>query len=210
MMNISKGWVPTICLVVSLVLSATALFMPWWSIRTSDKLQMTGNTTKAADYMPFQTVVAVDTGANKSIVVPFSELDANQTDTGNLASLFSNTVIVTGVGMALTVVALALTVFSIIRKPFFNQMWIIAALGGILLFVAPLFLASEVPTILAEFNSVIPSSISVVPGSQITGLWGSSQSWIWGAGFGWFLLFTGSLICLIGSVLTRVTLRKTD
>jgi hypothetical protein len=209
-MNVSKNWIPVICLIVSLVFSATALITPWWSIRTSKALQITGNTTKNANYMPFQTVTAVDTGMNKSIVISFKELNASETDIDRLASLFKTAVILTTVGIALTILALALTVLSIVRKHLFSYLWIIAMIGGIVLFIVPLFLATEVQPILTKFNNVLPSDISVVSGSGIADFWGNNQSWAWGAGFGWFMLFTASLICLVAAVLTRTILKRTD
>jgi len=207
-MNVSKNWIPVICLIVSLVFSAIALITPWWSIRTSKTLQITGNTTKTADYMPFQTVTATDTGMNISTVVSFKELDANETDIDRLASLFNTAMIITTVGIALTILALALTVLSIVRKPFFSYLWVIATIGGVVLLMAPLFLATQAQSILTKFNNVMPLDISVVPGSAIAGFWGNNQSWTWGAGFGWFILLTASLICLVAAVLTQTLLKK--
>ncbi len=209
-MNVSKNWIPAICLIVSLVFSCIALITPWWSIRTSKALQITGNITKTADYMPFQTVTAVDTGMNKSIVVSFKELNASETNIDSLASLFNTAVILTTVGIALTILALALTVLSIVRKHLFGYLWIIAMIGGIVLFIVPLFLATNVQPILTKFDNVIPSDISVVSGIGIASFWGNNQSWAWGAGFGWSILLTASLICLVGAVLTRTILKRTD
>jgi hypothetical protein len=114
------------------------------------------------------------------------------------------------VGIALTILALALTVLSIVRKHLFSYLWIIAMIGGIVLFIVPLFLATNVQPILTKFNNVLPSDISVVSGSEIAGFWGNNQSWAWGAGFGWSILLTASLICLVAAVLTRTVLKRTD
>lgn len=209
-MNISKNWIPVICLIVSLIFSAIALITPWWSIRMSKELQITGNTTKTADYMPFQTVMAVDTGMNISAVVSFKELNASETSLNSLASLFTASVIITATGIALTILALALTVLSIIRKPFFNYLWVIAMIGGVLLLIAPLSLAAQAESVLTKFNNVMPADISVIPGSEIVSFWGNNKFWTWGAGFGWFILLTASLICLVAAVLTRTLLKRTD
>ncbi len=208
-MNVSKTWIPVICLMATLILSAIAFITPWWSIRMARELQIVANTTKTTDYMLSQTVVAADTGANMSTVVSFRELDASEKSREDLASLFNITLIIMAIGIALTILALALTVLAIFRKPLFSFFWIITMIGGVVLLIAPLFMALQAQPVLAKLNNVMPSGTSVIPGSEIASFWGNNPSWTWGAGFGWFTLFTASLICLVAAVLTRTLLKRT-
>jgi len=209
-MNVSKNWISVICLIFTLVFSAIALITPWWSIRMAKELQITGNTTKTADYMLSQTVMVTDTGMNISTVVSLNELNASETNKDSLASLFNNVMIITAAGIALAILALVLTVLSIVRKPFFSYLWVITMIGGIVLLIAPLFLAVQAQPILTKFNNVMPLDSSVIPGSEIAGFWGNNRSWTWGAGFGWFILFTASLICLVAAVLIRTLPKRTE
>jgi len=209
MMNL-KNWLPAICMLVPLIFSITALYLPWWSIRTSTTLQITSNTTRTADYMPLQTVVASEVGKNKSVTVSFKDLQENDIEKNDLASLFNTTLIVSAVGTVLTASAFTLTLISVLRKTSFSYTWILATVGAIFLLIAPLYLAAEAPSVLGRFASVIPPDISVLPGSQITSFWGANQSWMWGAGIGWFLQFTASLLGISGAVLVRGLFRKTE
>jgi hypothetical protein len=206
------NWIPVAILVVALIFSIGSLTAPWWSVENPVSDQIRTNVTNNAFYYPSQTIsanhIVPDPNSTLSVTVPFTDLGVNQTNTGELNSVFTIAYDVAVAGVVLIVVALALVATSILRKPLFTFSWILALIAALLMIIAPIYLAAQMPVVLVSLPSTIPAQVAVAPGVDMTGFWGSTQTWTWGAGLGWTLMFTAAFLLLAAVVLIRAIQRK--
>lgn len=204
MIYIKKG-IPTICLIFSLILAVSSLYMPYWGVWNSRADELASNTTKSAYFMPSQNIITGDSKANISIVKPFSEIAENDTNESSLSSLFTVTLNISIAGMVLTVVALILSIFSTLKKKMlFHWTWIIGMIGALLLLLAPFYMVVQITPAFEKFTNVIPAEIGTVTGKQVASFWGGAQTWVWGAGSGWILLFVAALMGFVGSIMINI------
>jgi len=185
----NKNWIPVGVLLAAAILCIGSLYAPWWSIRNPAEQQINTNITNNAFYNPLQTISAnhvepEDNNNTFSVTVPFSELGPNATDTDMLGSIFSTTLYIAVSGMVLVILALALVIVSVLRKPLFAFSWILSLAGTILLLVASIYIVAQMPEAVETLPTVMPSQVAVVSGSNLTGFWGSTKDWTWGAGLG--------------------------
>jgi hypothetical protein len=205
-----KKWIPTACLVVSLILTVSSLYMPWWGVWNSMADQLATNNTKVVYYMPLQTIIAGNAQANVSIAMSFNDLAENDTNKSALSNLFTTALDITIVGMVLTIITLVLIVMTTLRKKPFKHVWLIGIVGAILLFLASFYITQIMPPTFTKFNSIAPSEIGVIPGKQISSFWGSSGIWVWSAGYGWLLLLMSALLGAIGSMLAKQSQERAE
>lgn len=202
-MKLPLNWLPVICLVIAVVLSVASLFSPIWRLQTSRTDQINTNITRNAYYFPSQVVMAEDPSANKSEQVLISDLGGSNTNFGGIAFLFSFTTYLAVAGIVLVIIALGLTIISIIRKPIFNYASITALIGAILMLVDTVYFVATAPSVLSTLNTIMPLDIAQVSGNMIVSLWGSAAGWSWAGGLGLVLLFTGSLFAGSAMLLIR-------
>lgn len=207
-----KDWIPVAVLLFALILSISSLNSPWWTVKTPVSNQIRTNVTNSADYNPSQTISAnhVEQNPNNtvSIVVPFADLAINNTDPIQLNAIFNVVYYLAVPAVILIALTIAVTLFSIFRKPIFSQFWILPFAATILLFIAPVYIAAQMPPVLSELATVMPPQIAIAPGSAVTGFWGSSPDWTWGAGIGWTMMLTAALLSAAAMTLIRAVWKK--
>jgi hypothetical protein len=207
-----KDWISIVVLLFALILSIDALNAPWWTVKTPVSNQIKTNITDSAYYNPSQTISAnhVELSPNNtlSIIVPFAELATNQSDIGQLNSLFNITYYVAIPGVVLILLTLLLMLFSILRKPVFALPWIFPLIATILLLAAPIYLLTQMPPIISKLPTVIPPQVAIASGADMSGFWGSSQEWTWGAGVGWTMMIVSAYLSAASMILIRATTKK--
>ncbi len=207
-----KNWIPVAVLLFALILSISSLNTPWWTIKTPVSNQIRTNVTKSADYNPSQTISAnhVEQNPNNTvtIVVPFADLAINQTDPIQLNAIFNVVYYLAVPAVILIALTLAVALFSIFRKPVFGQFWVLPLAATILLFIAPVYIAAQMPPVLNDLATVMPPQIAIAPGSAVTGFWGSSPDWTWGAGMGWTMMLTAAFLSAAAMTLIRAVSKK--
>jgi hypothetical protein len=214
---------------VAIIFSASALFLPWWSINMSPEASSILNSNMKTDYYLSQTVSAVmqskETTENQS--VPLNGLTGSQGSSGDLSAWLSSTYIITLVGLALSCLMLILIVLPILGRTSNRYLPLSGYIAAILLFVAPIMLASGFPASVSKLSSLtpisLPSAWTPINPVDIKGFWGSTQIlsnpefaawasdgnfWIWGADAGWYLAFAASLLLAVSSLLTRTITKK--
>jgi len=213
-MQIQKT-LPLLIILIALIFAGLGFHYPWWSIRTAREAEITLNMTAKADYGILQLVSASIIAAGndtQSILLPIENLTTSETNKIALSSMFNITIILSGVGTALTILSLAFMVVSIFKKPLYKFAMIGTVIAAILLVLAPLYIATTSPSLLANLKSVIPGDIpstwvsispkdignfwglTRIPKSPQFPVWVQGQSfWIWGAALGWYLTFTAGL-----------------
>ena len=205
-----KKWVPTVCLVFSLILAISSIYTPWWGVWNSMANHVATNDTKVAYYMPLQTIIADNVKANVSIALPFNDIAGNDTNRNALSNVFTTTLDMAIVGMVLTIITLALTVITVLQKKTLKHIWLIGIIGAILLFLAAFYITQMMTPAFTRFVNIVPSEIGAIPGKQIASFWGSADIWTWGAGYGWLLLLMSALLATIGSTLFRQSQERTE
>jgi len=202
-----KNWIPVAILSFAFILAIASLNAPWWTVKNPISNQIQTNVTNSADYNPSQTISAnhVENEPNNtvSIVVPFADLAINQTDPVELNGIFNAAYYLVVSALIFIAIAIAVALFSIFRKPIFSLFWIFPLAATLLLFVAPVYLAAQMPPVLTNLATVMPPQIGIASGSDVTGFWGSSPDWTWGAGTGWTMMLTAAFLSGAAMVLVR-------
>ena len=212
-MNLKK-WIPIAVLVVVLVLSVSSLNSPWWAIKTPVSNQIRTNITDSVYYNPSKTVSAshVEPNPNNtlSVVVAFTDLGSNQSDTSELNSVFSVVYYITVSGAVLVTITLIIAVVSALRTPILQIAWILPLIAAILLLVGSIYLVTVMPPTLSKLATVVPAQIAVAPGAGFGGFWGSSQTWMWGAGIGLTEMVLAAFMSAAATALMRLGPKKQD
>jgi len=221
--------IPVFIIMVSLILAVLGLYLPWWSVRTSTEAQMALNATARTDYQLLQTVSASRALGNdtKAISVFIGNLTKNEVDRNALILSFNTSFTLVLVGVALSIISLALVIISILKRPLYKFAVIGALVAAIMLCGAPIYLSSTFEPLIPTLNSVMPVDIppkwiSIKP-QDVTSFWGSikipkspdfpvwvqnENFWIWGAAFGWFLTFTAGLLLFAFAIIVNYGIPK--
>jgi len=216
--------IPVFIIIVSLVFTVLGLYLPWWAVRTSTEAQMVRNATARSDYQILQIVSASRTFGNdtQTVSVFIGNLTKNDADRSAVIFSFNTTFTLVLVGSALSILSLALVIFSILRRPLYKFVVIGALIAAIMLCGAPIYLSSTFEPLIPSLNSVMPVNIptkwiSIKP-QDVTSFWGSikiptsadfpvwvqnENFWIWGAAFGWFLTFTAGLLLFAFAIIVN-------
>jgi len=221
--------IPVFVIIVALIFAVLSLYLPWWSVRTATEAEMVLNATARSDYQLLQTVSASRTFNNETqtVSVVIGNLTKNAEDRNALVSAFNITFTLLTVGLALSILSLALIIISILKKPLYKFAFLGAVVAAILLCVAPIYLTSTIEPLIPKLDSVMPIDIppkwiSIKP-QDVTSFWGSIQIpksidfpvwvrgenfWIWGAASGWFLTFTAGLLLFVSAILVNYGIPK--
>jgi len=207
---------------IALIFAGLSFYYPWWSLRTAREAEITLNMTAKAEYGISQLVSASVTIENEtqSILLPIENLTTSETNKSALSYMFNITVILSGVGVALTILSLVFTVIPIFKKPLYNFATVSMIIAAILFIGAPFYVATTLPPLFANLNSVMPANIpslwvSISP-KDIKNFWGATpipkspqfpawiqgqNFWIWGAALGWYLALTAGLLLFASAFL---------
>jgi hypothetical protein len=201
-----------------------AVFSSWWTIKTSNEAYVITNSTIIADFNLFNAITVTQTDKNSTITMMFTiaNITNNQATVNRVTSTFGVTLILIVAGLALSIVAMGLTIVSVRKSAFEKYQNIIGLLAALLLIIAPLYLAANL-----NLSDSVISNISPMPtpslwvnltSSEITNFWGSKQIpksglypfwaqgqrfWIWGPSMGWYLAYSGSLLLVIDFLTLR-------
>jgi len=229
-MKIEKWTPPIILILIALIFTILGFYLPWWSIKMAPESEMALNGTARADYGLLQVVTASRTIRNDTqlTAVPIANLTKSQEDLNAIASVFNSTFALVVAGLVLSLASLVLVIISIRGKPMRRLATLATLLAAFLLFIAPLYITSTLPTVAPKLTSLIPSTLVpnnppfwlnqtlLVKPKDITGFWGSikipsssefpawvrdGNFWMWGPASGWLLTFTASLLLFVATTL---------
>jgi hypothetical protein len=216
-------------ILIAIIFSATALYLPWWSINTSPETTLFVNSSIKTDYYLSQIVTAVKSLNNNTEIqsVLLYNLTENQENIGLLSLCFNVTYAILLIGLGLSCLMLIVIILPGLGKIFYRYLSFIACIAAILLFIAPILFAGILSTEVSKLSRLTPVSIpltwtSVTP-NDIKGFWGSikiqtslnfpewtkgGDFWVWGADTGWYLAFTASLLTFTTALLINTILKK--
>jgi len=209
---------------LALVLLIFSIYLPWWSIRTSNDANVVLGGSASIDFKVWQTV-SVDLRLNRtrSVEIGISDLASSPEDVRGLGDVLNVTSTLAVIGLALTAILWVLTIFSVIKRSLvprrvFNLLVIVV---GILLLVGPIYMfAMFYPFVpkLQKFSSFnFPETWVQIHPRDVTFFWGAikipgnigfpsylvgKNFWIWGAGAGWFACFASGLILFCVAILS--------
>ena len=212
MENIEK-WVPAFGLVlVALILSIGAIYMPWWSIKTTREVELDYSATASVEYNLLRTVSASlkDENTSQSIILPFENLTSPEADKQAITSAFNTTFNLLMGGVILTILSLTLILLLGFGKPTSTWATIMGIAATAVLLAAPIYLTFSLPPFVAKFSTPIQTP-STWPLLKVEEFWGSIKTqgssdapfWIWGAAIGWYMAFIASFLPFIASMSIR-------
>lgn len=206
-----KKWVPAFGLVlVALIFSITAIYMPWWSIKTTREVELNYTATASVEYSLLCTVSASlrvgDT--SQSILLPFENLTSIEADKQAITSVFNTTFNLLMVGVIFTILSLTLILLWGFGKHTSTFAKITAIIAAAVLLATPIYLTFSLPTVVAKFSGTPIQTPSTWPLLEVKEFWGSIimpgssdiPFWIWGAAIGWYMTFIASFLPFIACV----------
>jgi hypothetical protein len=216
-------------ILLAIIFSAISLFVPWWSLNTSSEVSAILNSTIKTDYYLQQNVVAVKTVNNVTEIqnVPLGNLTGTPESVGPLSLWLSATYIVTISGLGLSCLMLIVVALPKLDTIFHRYATFIGYIAALLLLIAPVLLAMNFSSAIAELSRLTPLDIpptwTPISAGDINGFWGNiriqttsslpewtidGNFWVWGADAGWYLTFTASILMLLASLLNRALIKK--
>jgi len=224
-----KRLIPVSIIIVSLIITVLGIYLPWWSVRTTNEVEILLNATARADYGLLQTVSAGKRVENEteSVFVLIGNLTKSEDNRNAVTSLFNTTLTLVLVGLALAGLSLVLIIISILKRPLYKFAVAASLVAAFLLLGAPIYMMSTVEALIPKFDSVMPIGIpskwvSIRPG-DITSFWGSisipkskafpvwvqgGNFWLWGAALGWFLTLTAGLLLFTFAALVNYGIQE--
>lgn len=212
MKKIIRKWIPTSMLtLVVLIFSVTAMFVPWWSVKTTREVELEYDAFASIECGLNQASINLRVGNNsQGVSVPFQNLTSGQ-DQEAMIPTFNMTFNLLVGGITFTILSLILIVICAFVKPFYRIIIITQIVAAILLLIAPLQLIYSPPTIFNNPSQMLIQMPSAWPPIEINGFWGAIEMskgtgvyfWIWGAAIGWYLAFVSSMLLFITYVVTR-------
>jgi hypothetical protein len=220
----------SVLILVAVILSAVAIFVPWWSINISPETSSFFNSSSMTiNYYVSQTVTAVKSEGNETAI--------QSTHVSNLAEdpgsiwMFSVEMgiaymsLIVGLGLSCLVLVL-IALASLGRTPH-RYLPHVGYIAAILLLISPFIFSADFPHNVSKFSTLTPVSppstgITLAP-KNITGFWGnitigegtsfptwakSGNFWVWGADAGWCFALTASLLLFVVSTLIRTITKK--
>lgn len=230
MKTIKDKWVPTFFLIlVAIVLSASAVFLPWWSINTSPNVSVILNSQIKTDYYLLQTVSATKTISNvtEAVNVAFNNLTEKQEDAIALALWFNVVCGITISGLGLSCLTIVMVVLARSKESFRRYSIFVGYIAAILLSAAPIILMANFSPLISNFSKLtpldIPSAWPPITPKNINNFWGSIKApkvsnlpewaagvdfWVWGGDSGLYLTFTAGLLMFFASTMIRTVIKK--
>jgi hypothetical protein len=202
-------------LLLGIILVIASVFTPWWTIELSPEAEMLENASMTTDYNLFSNVAATQSIGN--ITTTSSVSIANMTGDQAFADQTGYTFNVTfwiamlGLILALIVFVLITIVPAKTRTRFGRLTYYVGIIAAILLFVSPVYLATNLKLSTASRVSPVPVPsewIEPIP-ANVTTFWGAEQIpktgaypawargqmfWVWGGSTGWYLTFASSFL----------------
>ena len=206
---ISKKLLPLLgftCLVV--ILSAIALFSPWWNIYSSRESQIESNMTIRVRYYLTGSIDAkkLTSVENESVsmVISVSELNASDESKVSLQSFLTVIRYLTVGGLGLNVLLFVLVcISSVYSLPLEKYTKFLSLIAAIIFFVAFIYFASEWQLYLSKIQRIAPTEVCTLPGNQIKSLFGNVDSLVYAPSFGWYLAFVIFLLNISIYIINR-------
>lgn len=226
----SKNLLFLYMLSVILVLEVFALYLPWWSIRTSNEAQIVVKGNARIDINLWQRILVVlSYNRTRCVAFDISEFVTNEADLNALRGLFSVTSTLALAGFVFVLLVWVLSVVAVLKKPLFplKLFNLLMFISFVLVLAAPLYMFNSfypLVTKLERFSyfdfpsgwvQVLPKDISsfwgaltMPKGSGFPGYLVGFDFWVWGAGGGWILSFAAGLLLVFLLLLSRQMVSK--
>jgi len=216
---------------LGLALAVLAVYLPWWSIRTSNEAEIVLKGSANIDFQLWQRVsVVLRTTRTRSVVLDISELTSDEGALMEMRNVLDVTSKLALVGVAFVAFLWALTIFSIVKKPLLSDRVfnLLVLIGGIVLLVAPIYMFSTFYPLIPRLERFVsfdfPINWVVISPKNVNFFWGSVRIpdnigfpsylagyydfWIWGAGAGWLLGLTCALVLFSVAILRWQMVQK--
>jgi len=209
---------------LALAFLVLSIYLPWWSIRTSNEVEIVLGGAASIDFKLWRTVsVVLRLNRTRSVVLGVSELAGEGQDIGALKNVLNVTFYLTLLSVALTSLLWVVAIFSIVKRSLIPQRVfnLLVVIVGVLLLATPLYMFSSfypfIPKLERFSTFSFPYTWAEISPADVKSFWGSisiprdigfpsylvgSDFWIWGAGAGWFLCFTAGLILFSVAILS--------
>ncbi len=216
-------------MLIAIILSAAAVFLPWWSINASPEASALLDSQIKTEYHLLQTMTATKTIENETQVttISFNNLTENQENLTELSFWFNVAHIITISGLGFSCLMLIMVVLASSGRFFHRYMTLIGYIAAILLFAAPIVLMANFSVAISKLPKLtpvdIPTTWPLVSPKDIGNFWGAIKMqtkfnlpewtnggdfWVWGGGAGWYLIFAAALLMFLASAIVRSVVKK--
>ncbi|MGB9778155.1 MAG: hypothetical protein ACPLW8_02015 [Candidatus Bathyarchaeales archaeon] len=208
-----------------LVLEVFALYLPWWTIRTSNEAEVVVRGVARVDINLWQRVmVFVSYNRTRCVAFDISEFVSNEADLSAFRNLFSVTSILAVAGFIFVLFIWVLSIFAVLKRPLlplrlFNLLIVVSF---VLILAAPFYMFNSFYPLITKLERFtyfdFPSGWVQISPRNVNGFWGALSVpagsglpsylvgfdfWVWGPGGGWILSFAAALLLVSLFLLSR-------